>query len=259
MYDFVLPLSVHNKWGHEKERVEILRDTFQLHCPDANFLIITPREQIVFWQEIMPEARYAADEDLADVNCRGWQKQQFMKIMACRHVNTDAYCLLDSDIFLSSPIPEKDLKRNGKPVIGLRQAPFKSKILPPAVRGSARYLKTAPLKEAMNFTPAIFSVEAVELLISDLEQKVGENWKEVLALSKPPWTEYTLYLACLRSHGALKDFHSVLNKRLCQNFDTILDLDEKPFRKSMLRVNSYLGIYPGYIRKILTRKGFLRS
>lgn len=58
-----------------------------------------------------------AEEDFLPsnvLNCRGWYKQQIIKLSAARYVDTDYYLVLDDDLFLVKPLSYKDFFENGK-------------------------------------------------------------------------------------------------------------------------------------------------
>jgi hypothetical protein len=48
------------------------------------------------------------------INCRGWYKQQIIKISAARFVDTEYYLVLDDDLFLIKPLSYKDFFNEGK-------------------------------------------------------------------------------------------------------------------------------------------------
>ena len=257
MYDFVLPLRAKNKRWNETERVEILRDTFKLYCPEANFIIISPRDEQSHWKKVMPGCNYLADEDLTQTECRGWVKQQFIKLLAYKYVNTDAYCLLDSDIFLCKPLCEVSLKRDDKPVLAINDE------LGPMNRqwaeGVSEYLGTEPLEETIHYTPVVFSVTAVKYVLYQIRNRIGENWEEVLAKEDPPWSEYSFYLACLREYDLVSKFHTEIHNPIHQSFSAIMDLIHRDINRSLVLVNSDVGIYPPYIREVLEERGILKG
>jgi hypothetical protein len=261
--EFVLPISLNNKYGDEDERVRILRDSFERYCPSACIWVVTPGEQLQQVKQIIGATKTAyqflRDEDVVKARFdSGWYRQQAVKMAMAEKVGTPYYLTLDSDMFLVRPPELADFYQNGKGKMHFEKHPVSSDIRLPWYNNTAAFLRLPRLREYIPTTPVLLSAEGMRRICA----RLGENWQDRLgAVSGPDfkWTEYCLYHYLMVELGLLGQLHLRVAEGpnpLCHTTDVygIGLLLKSPGRKRpFLVVDSGAGIYPYYTRKALEK------
>jgi hypothetical protein len=150
----------------------------------------------------------------------GWYTQQFVKIGAADHLQSDFYITLDSDVLLTRRTGYDDLIQRGRAAT----TEYPRKVHDYWWTASAQVLGTDPRLESdgMGVTPAVLSVSVARGLMRYLEERYAGPWyKGVVeylddqkarglydpaAQSSTP-TEYTLYYLFAEMQGWVSRYH----------------------------------------------------
>ncbi len=153
----------------------------------------------------------------------GWYTQQFVKLAAARHLSSDFYVTLDSDVVLTRATSFEDLVPNGRAATLY----YERSVHANWWCGSAQILDVAPELErpAMGVTPAVLSARIARELVAFLEERDSAPWYRSLVefidvrkrngtwpprpeqlLAAP--TEYTLYQLFAEMKGYMERFHA---------------------------------------------------
>jgi uncharacterized protein DUF6492 len=150
----------------------------------------------------------------------GWYTQQFVKLGAADHLQSEFYITLDSDVFLTRPTCFDDLIRGGRAIT----TEYPRKVHDYWWTASAQVLGTdARLdQDGMGVTPAVLSVNVARGLLRYLEARYAGPWYRGVveylddqkarglynpaAQSSTP-TEYTLYYLFAEKQGWVGRYH----------------------------------------------------
>ncbi|MDP2654692.1 MAG: DUF6492 family protein [Candidatus Omnitrophota bacterium] len=126
----------------------------------------------------------------------GWRRQQILKILAARLVDTDYFLIVDSDLCLMRPANLKTIFPDGKALFGRDRLKTQYDWWAGAARVLGISLKLGPEDEVISVTPQVLVTSVVNRLMDYLMSKAREKGARTLLeyLSQNgPWTEYTLY------------------------------------------------------------------
>jgi hypothetical protein len=149
-----------------------------------------------------------------------WYTQQFVKIGAADHLQSEFYITLDSDVLLTRPTCFADLIQGGRAIT----VEYPRKVHDYWWTASAQVLETDPKlsSHGMGVTPAILSGDVARALMRYLEQRYAGPWYRPVveylddqkarglynpaAQSSTP-TEYTLYYLFAEKRGWVSRYH----------------------------------------------------
>lgn len=160
-----------------------------------------------------------------------WFTQQFVKLGAADHLESDFFITLDADVLLTRPTCFADLILDGRASTLLHER----RVHDGWWRASAEVLGTEPGldREGMGVTPAILSRDVTRALLRYLEERYGGPWyrgvveflddQKARGLYRPhaftpsPMpTEYTLYFLFAEMMGCVSRYHVPSDALWCQ-------------------------------------------
>jgi len=249
-----ISLSLYNKYLE----TEFL-DFFYIICPEQDISTIET------YTNLFPSIpfKFINEEHLLHENIRsiqGWYKQQIIKLMISRIIETEYYLVLDSDLYLNQLLRKEDLFYNNK--IKYCHQPWQTtndkyystnskwwtdscNVLKYPVENlyEQRYL--------MGVTPQVLITEKVKDLLSHLQGMYGSEWQKIICEMK--FTEYTLYWLYLMKNN-LTDLYTIEGKQLWKH-----DLDrnilyyqsedevKKIIKRSINDKDTYFSVVQSYL------------
>jgi Family of unknown function (DUF6492) len=254
---FVLPITLKENLSKLKWRVSVdqfaeLRfkllirtflHNFNLQDLDM-FLIVCPKEEVEFisikLKMLISDNRFIIidEEDIFpefknNISIQGWYKQQIIKFAIAKHIKTDYYLTLDSDVVCKKHFSYSDLIITDKAYVNIEtkldytelyRSQFASqewKIKSKRLKRSSALLnynrKYRYRKQSYGETPVLLHRKSVLDLLKELTL-LHKDWFKTLSISTK-WTEYTLYFQYLEKHDLLNKLYIQTGR------STILDMD----------------------------------
>jgi uncharacterized protein DUF6492 len=149
----------------------------------------------------------------------GWFRQQLVKLAIVDRISSDFFLSLDADVVCTRKCRVEDLIPDGRAL--LQREPVAAK--PVWYGWSSKVLGVRVPRVGASVTPNMFSVEALRLLRTHLEERIPRPWltggRAVNRLGVPirpwvaylvrhlPWTEYSLYVTFLEAKGLTDRYH----------------------------------------------------
>lgn len=218
MLDAILPLV-----AGDLPRFTLLRELLARHGSDiATCWIVAPDADVAAVEaavagesgyRVVPETELLgrpAPKSVGRIYHRGrpgagWYIQQVLKLAGTARLDA-SYCLtLDADLIPLRAITEEAIAPGGRAWIQTNAAEDH----PDWYRGSARLLRMPRATRSYSVTPAALSPSACREMIGHLSTRArGGDWIGML-LSRPVWTEYSLYGTYLEATGRLERYHVV--------------------------------------------------
>lgn len=119
----------------------------------------------------------------------GWRKQQFLKLLAARRVESPFFLSIDCDHLLTRPLSHSDLVVGGRSVVTPEPRAHHAGWWD----GPAQILKVPRVGEAaITISCVCMATEAAVGLLDRLEALYGDGWVDVL-LDRHDWVDYSLY------------------------------------------------------------------
>jgi hypothetical protein len=142
------------------------------------------------------------------VNCRGWYKQQIIKLSAARFVDTEYYLVLDDDLFLIKPLLYKDFFNNDKVIYSSEGWPDNSSTYSTNTawwESSCELLQydLNNIKNSscnMGVTPQLLKRDYVATLVKDIK-KIHNTKEWELCFENFKATEFSSYWISLLKEG----------------------------------------------------------
>lgn len=265
--EFVLPVKLDNKFGNELERLDIQRICFRRFLPEAKIWIVASGNDIVQIKNefgVEENYHYLDEKDVLRKkhNC-GWWTQQMIKLAASDFVGSPFYITLDSDIFFCRTPKITEFVKNNKGLVNI----FIKDILKNSIGltlnkkwsdETGDFLNLPKLEEIWSLTPLVYSKFAWKDILLTLEEYWGEDWQSKLS-NNESWYEHTVYQYMLEKLNIFNKFHEKIDYHQCDWIQSLLNFKEDLFseksKHTMICVNSAVGIYPGYIKKMLSNFG----
>jgi hypothetical protein len=215
-YSVVLPLKIDAGNGFRifsemgLKSYEKYLDTMNL----MEFLIVSPAADIARINDIVKDSHIpfrVIDENEvipSSDDIGGWYKQQFVKMLAARHVTTSCYLVVDSDMYLTQYLFYTDLIHNG--MIKYTSEEWPKENGPHYAQNTSWWESSCHVldypvedlhksKNLMSVTPVTFVATLMLQLLDKLKKKYGESWMS--DLHKVGFTEFTLYWIFLLQGG----------------------------------------------------------
>lgn len=174
---------------------------------DMKLLIMTPKNSLPLVRKNISEMghlkiplTFIADEDLYSFgdDIPGWSRQQVLKLLVSKIIDTDFYLILDCDNFATRPFSYQSLIQNRKAMIDIQNEPSSFQNL----EATSKFLDVLPTSDMMKVTPAILSTDIVKKL---LERRSIKDICEAIKTKKA--TEYSLYYLFAVNSGELWKRH----------------------------------------------------
>jgi len=256
---FVLTLALSDTGRDDQdlERFRLLLDTFDRFFDKRfleQFIIVTPRHDEASIRKALGTRIDTANISILDENdvCpefyrdpvttstwpnpnKGWYKQQLIKLAIGKHVRTNFYMTLDSDVLFVTDFDTHSLIRNGKATLNVQTEEdfrnlYREDVVSKTVKiRQSRYKQVEPilrcgrkngyLNQWYGETPVLLNRQLVKLLTSHIQQTWEKPWRDAL-LDNLPWTEYALYFLFAEDQGVLEDYY------VPGNADSVLRLTE---------------------------------
>jgi Family of unknown function (DUF6492) len=207
-FSLVLPVRLTPK-RHEREYLTqlLLPSLERFLDAQARLIVVAPDGQLATVRELFSRLTRHSVVCLADsavvpdvpADVKGWRRQQMIKLMAAKLVDTPHYITMDADVFLLRPVTPETLVRDGRLVTNLAPASRQAEWW----RASADLLGVAPPPDdatTISVTPAILVTDEVRRLIEAVRSRHGGRPFEAV-LGESRFTEYTLYWCHLLSRG----------------------------------------------------------
>lgn len=189
-----LPLSLYSRFLDASEL-----DMFLLICPESQKKEL---EQKTSHYPYIP-FRILTDEEILPITvlCEpGWYKQQLIKLVSCRYINSDKYIVLDSDMYPTRPFGYDDLIHNHR--LKYLFEPWHDENTSHYSTHSSWWKQSCVILDIdvntlrqethlMSVTPQIFVKNICSSLIDHLQDRFGTEWMKLLCMMK--FTEFTLY------------------------------------------------------------------
>jgi hypothetical protein len=155
------------------------------------------RIEVVHETEMLPQL-------LKHEHAPGWYKQQVLKLAAHKLVNSPFYLILDADLICTQPFSGETLIVEDK---ALTDWELKS-VHAEWWEGSATVLRTSVGLEDFGFsvTPEVLSKHVCRKLLRHISYLYRTDWCDAL-LTRPLWTEFTLYCLFATQEGYIERFH----------------------------------------------------
>lgn len=119
----------------------------------------------------------------------GWRKQQFLKLLVARRVESPFYLSIDCDHILTRPLRHADIVRDGRSVVTPEPRSHHAEWWV----GPADILEVPRVGDsAITISCVCMATEAVIGLLDHLESSFGDGWVDVL-LDREDWVDYSLY------------------------------------------------------------------
>lgn len=203
-------------------------DKFWTEKESLEFLIIVPAAEKNIVEERLKnftsfKIQYISDEEiLPNYNgANNWYKQQVIKLVASKIVQTEFYITLDADLMLVKPTSLGDLFLNGKPVYQQEQVAKH----PDWWLASKKVLKSNIMFDLttvmIGVTPEILYTDLPKNLLIEisLRNSVDDPIKYLLTISETlPWSEYTLYWLYLLEKYKVEDKYVIQNSNFYSGF-----------------------------------------
>ena len=113
MFSYVLPLSLKNRYGGERGRLILLRDTLQKFHPEAKVYAFCPSDEVNSVRRILPLGQFVVEDESELLQGRkhpmGWRTQQMVKLAAHQMFGDEYYVTIDADNFLIHPYEKRFL------------------------------------------------------------------------------------------------------------------------------------------------------
>ncbi len=203
--DAILPISC-DDINRSKILFHSLNMFFETASLGTVYLIVPeaqPMEELLsqitlkFKTKVLTDAEVIPQREWRRYNKKkGWIKQQILKLVSAKYINTDFYICFDADIICIRPVCYSDIIMENRPIANIEPKSLHKKWW-----NRSRKILKAPKNEntqGLGVTPSILITKEVLNLIQHIENIYDRPFVEVLC-SKKHWTEYTLYWAFLES------------------------------------------------------------
>ncbi len=206
---------------------------------DCEFIIITNDINVEdYIKKYKFKFRIIKDDELLDCSrfntkdeC--WYKQQLLKLLISKKVETDLYMILDDDLFLTREITLKDIYVNDK----IRYSSEKYEELSTKNHsslnwwnGSCKLLSIEMIKNdnLMSVTPQIFITNIVLELLIELKMMYGNFINKFIEYGASEYSLYWLYILQTRNENKYsnKDIHWWVPDENVNVLDYIYDVKE---------------------------------
>lgn len=261
MIDFLLPVTLSNKWGDEDERIRLQRDLFAVFCPGVTIVVVAPKDELLTIKAVLStkELRYvflAEETILKRPHSWKWYRQQQIKLLADSFMGGSFIATLDSDIIPARPLTKEDFYTTGnwKAWVELQarhEAPWQSlewMIYTANLIGRGQDMPS----HVWPVTPCVYATEMIAHARSlfaehNLHEKIG-------------WSEHAVYHWAALLSGRLDHFHQGTTAVRCDFIDSIGALEKEDFFGDrhippFLCASSHRGFSPFYLRKKLQSLG----
>lgn len=123
------------------------------------------------------EIKFLTDEEVYPYDRKsttGWERQQALKLLVSRHIDTDFYLIFDCDVFATKRFAERDLVQNNKAIMDLQEKPSGFQDISMVAEMIGMEPKQKDI-EVMKVTPALLSTHITRNLLNHLKKKHCQN------------------------------------------------------------------------------------
>ena len=256
MVNFILPVTLSNKWGGEDERLLLQRDAFIRFAPGSTIIVVAPKVEVPAVRKLIQTERlryvFISEETLIKwPHSWKWYRQQQIKLAAHAICAGTYVATLDSDIIPARTLREEDFfSPEGKALVDLQPrhiAPWQSCEW---MIQTATLLNYPVFEECWPVTPCVYANEV--LLHAEA------MFRKVLLHERTGWSEHAVYHYAAVHSELFDKLHQRTSKPFCNFIDSIGALKEEDFAEDappFLCASSHRGFSPVYMRKKLESLG----
>ena len=257
-FSYVLPLTLKNRYGGERARLILLRDTLQKFHPEAKVYAFCPSDEVSSVRRVLSFDQFdvQSEDDLLQGRKHplGWRTQQMVKLAAHQLFDVEEYyTTIDADNFLIRPFERRYLfLEEGKSFF------FEEENLPASrlfLEHTLEYLgiKDEGYATLMPTPPFTFHVGAVKSTVEFVADIKKKFWLD--ALSYGGWQELSLYFIAGRKQNWWSRVHQSIKWPVVAVYYSMLefkrDLKNNNTGSAYACMHSAGGVSALYVRRLL--------
>lgn len=255
MLNFLLPVTLSNKWGDEDERIRLQRDAFAMFAPGSTIVVVAPKDEVGTIRKILQteELRYVFVSEESIIlwpHSWKWYRQQQIKLYADAVIGGEFVITIDSDIIPARSLRDRDFFSEGKAFVSLQPshlAPWQSIEW---MKNTAALLSYPVFPDVWPVTPCVYAMPILSY--------AREMFRPHLLHERKGWSEHAVYHYAAVKSELMDKLHQRTDKPACAFIDSIGALDLNDFEEGVppfLCASSHRGFSPVYLRKKLASLG----